>query len=115
LVAPSGPLRNEADVATGIANARSYGWDAVVGDHVLARYSYFAADDAKRVSDFNRMLRDDSIDAIWCLRGGYGAMRVLDQLDYDAMRRSPKAIMGYSDISALHAAFGRRCNLVSYH
>ena len=115
LVAPSGPLKGDSDVEAGTANARSLGWDPVVGDHVLERYSYFAARDADRIADFNSALRDDSIDAIWCLRGGYGAMRILESLDYDAASRHPKPIMGYSDISVLHAAFGRVCEIVSYH
>lgn len=115
LVAPSGPLKGGADVDTAIATAKSFGWETIVGEHVLARYSYFAASDADRIGDFNTALRDDSIDAIWCLRGGYGAMRIVEHLDYDAARRHPKPIMGYSDISVLHAAIGRACEIVSYH
>jgi muramoyltetrapeptide carboxypeptidase len=103
------------DVDTAIANIESFGWDAAVGDHVLARYSYFAAPDSDRITDFNAALHDDGVDAIWCLRGGYGAMRIVEHLDYDAARRHPKPIMGYSDVSVLHAAFGRACEAVSYH
>ncbi len=115
LVAPSGPLHGEADVERGIATARSFGWDAIVGKWVLARYSYFAATDSQRLEDFNGALRNDSIDAVWCLRGGYGTMRMLTQIDWDALRRHPKAVMGYSDITALHSAIGRMCDIVSYH
>lgn len=115
LVAPSGPLHGSVDIETAVATARSFGWDATVAEHALARYSYFAATDEDRISDFNAALRDDSIDAIWCLRGGYGVMRILEHLDYDAMRRHPRPIMGYSDISGLHAAVGRACEIVSYH
>ena len=97
------------------ASVKSMGWESTVGRHVLERYSYFAATDAARADDFNEALCDDSVDAIWCLRGGYGVMRILDQLDYDAMRRHPKPVMGYSDISALHAAVGRACEIVTYH
>jgi muramoyltetrapeptide carboxypeptidase len=114
-VAPSGPLRGEADIQTAVATVQSFGCQATVGEHVLARYSYFAATDAERIADFNVALRDDSVDAIWCLRGGYGAMRILDHLDYGAMRRHPKPVMGYSDVSAIHAAVGRTCEIVSYH
>jgi len=115
LVAPAGPLRGATDVETAISNVKSLGWESVVGDHVLDRYSYFAAPDSHRIADFNAALRDDTIDAIWCLRGGYGAMRIVEQLDYDAARRHPKPVMGYSDISVLHAAIGRACEIVSYH
>lgn len=115
LVAPSGPLKDRNDVDTALATSRSLGWETTVGEHVLARYSYFAAPDADRIADFNAALRDDSVDAIWCLRGGYGVMRILEHLDYDAARRHPKPIMGYSDITGLHAAIGRACEIVSYH
>ncbi len=115
LVAPSGPLQGQSDIDTALATVRSFGWDAIVSENVLRRDSYFAATDAQRIADFNAALRDDSIDAIWCLRGGYGVMRILDCLDYDAMRRHPKPVMGYSDISALHAAVGRACEIVTYH
>ncbi len=100
---------------TAIATAHSLGWECAVGEHVLERFSYLAASDTDRIADFNAALRDDSIDAIWCLRGGYGVMRILDHLDYEAMRRHPKPVMGYSDISALHAAVGRACEIVTYH
>jgi len=114
-VAPSGPLKDRGDVETALETARSFGWETTVGEHVLARYSYFAAKDADRIADMNAALRDDSIDAIWCLRGGYGVMRILEHLDYDAARRHPKPVMGYSDISGLHAAMGRACEIVTYH
>jgi len=114
LVAPAGPLR-DADLERGIANTRAFGWEPVVGDHVLERDGYLAGSDEHRIADLNRFARDESIDAIWCLRGGYGAMRLLDALDYDAFAARPRAIIGYSDITALHAAIGQRANLVTFH
>jgi muramoyltetrapeptide carboxypeptidase len=114
LVAPSGPLR-DADLDHALANARSFGWEPVTGDHVLDHREYLAGRDEDRVADLNRFARDDSIDAIWCIRGGYGAMRLLEAIDYDAWRRHPKALIGYSDITALHAAIGCRAGLVTYH
>jgi len=115
LVAPAGPLRSDADLSRAVDNVRSFGWEPVVGDHVLGRVGYFAGTDEQRARDFNRALRDDSIDAIWCIRGGYGAMRILDALDYDAALRRAKPIIGYSDITAIHAALGCRGDVVTYH
>jgi muramoyltetrapeptide carboxypeptidase len=115
LVAPAGPLRGEADLARAVDNVRSFGWEPVVGQHVLARTGYFAGTDEQRAHDFNTALRDDSIDALWCIRGGYGAMRILDVIDYDAALRRPKPLIGYSDITALHAALGTRAEVVTYH
>jgi muramoyltetrapeptide carboxypeptidase len=115
LVAPSGPLRDATDLERAIANVRSFGWEPVVGEHILERDGYLAGSDQHRIADLNRLARDDSIDAIWCLRGGYGAMRLLDAIDYDAFAQRPRALIGYSDITALHAAIGQRANLVTFH
>jgi muramoyltetrapeptide carboxypeptidase len=115
LVAPSGPLRDATDLERGIQNVRMFGWEPAVGDHVLARDGYLAGSDEQRLADLNRFARDDSIDAIWCLRGGYGATRLLDGIDYQAFARRPRALIGYSDITALHAAIGQRANLVTFH
>ena len=115
LVSPAGPLRGEGDLVRAIENARSLGWEPVVGTHALARDGYLAGPDDARLADLNRALADDAVDAVWCIRGGYGTMRLLDRLDYDALRRRPKAIIGYSDITAVHAAVGRHAGLVTFH
>lgn len=115
LVAPAGPLRNESDLQLACDNARAMGWEPVVGEHVLARVGYLAGDDDRRLADLNRLAADRSIDGIWCIRGGYGAMRLLDRIDYSSWFRRPKALIGYSDITALHCALSTRADLVSYH
>ena len=115
LVAPSGPLRDARELDAAIANARALGWEPVASTQAMARSGYLAGDDRLRAAELDRAFADDSIDGIWCLRGGYGAMRLLTALDYDALRRRPKVLIGYSDITALHAAVGARCGIVSYH
>lgn len=115
LVAPSGPLRDEQDLARAVDATRALGWEPVVGEHVLERAGYLAGSDAHRLADLNRYARDASIDGIWCIRGGYGATRLLDAIDYDAWRHHPKTLIGYSDITALHCAIGRKAALVTFH
>ena len=115
LVAPAGPLRDSSELERAIENARSLGWEPVPSKHVLARRRYLAGSDAERADDLNRAFRDAHIDGVWCVRGGYGAMRLLDRLDYDALSRHSKALLGYSDVSSLHAAVRARCRLVTYH
>ena len=115
LVAPAGPLRGPDELTASIAHAESLGWQPVAGEHALRRDGYLAGSDAERLLDLNAALQDDRIDGIWCVRGGYGAMRLLDAVDYDAMRRRPKALLGYSDITALHAAFAVRSGVCTYH
>jgi muramoyltetrapeptide carboxypeptidase len=115
LVAPAGPLRDPADLERAASNAHSLGWEPVVGEHALDTLGYLAGSDEARASDLNRALRDPRVDGIWCIRGGYGSARILDALDYDALRAHPRAIIGYSDITALHAAIGQSADLVTFH
>ncbi|HJU64482.1 MAG TPA: LD-carboxypeptidase [Gemmatimonadaceae bacterium] len=115
LVAPAGPLRGPGDLDRAIANTRALGWEPVVSPHALERAGYFAGDDEARAADLNDALRDARIDGVWCLRGGYGAMRLLDRIDWSALRGRAKPILGYSDVTALHGAIARQAGIVSYH
>lgn len=115
LVAPAGPLRGADDLRRAEANARSLAWEPVRGAHVLDRAGYLAGADRARLSDLNAALADDAIGIIWCTRGGYGAMRLLEHIDYASLRRRPKVFLGYSDVTALHAAIATRCEIVTYH
>ena len=115
LVAPAGPLIKPEELPRAQENARAFGWEPIVMPHATDRVGYLAGRDRDRLDDINHALRDPKIDALWCLRGGYGLIRILPGIDYDALDRAPKAIIGYSDISALHAAVQRKCRLISYH
>lgn len=115
LVAPAGPVSKEGTFHTAVQQARSFGWEPVIGDNATARTRYLAGSDDQRLHDLNAALSDDSIDGIWCLRGGYGVMRILDGLDVAAMRARPRALIGFSDITALHAALGSQAQVIGYH
>ncbi len=115
LIAPGGPLKGEDDLQRAEDNARALGWEPRRGSHVLACDGYLAGNDGDRLADLNAALTDDDVDAVWCLRGGYGVMRILNNVDYAALRRRPKPLIGYSDVTALHAAIATRCEVVSYH
>jgi muramoyltetrapeptide carboxypeptidase len=82
-------------------------------DHAFR--GYLAGPDGQRVEELNHYLRSDDVDAIFFSRGGYGAMRVLDRVDYDAIRRNPRPIVGFSDITALHQAVAIRAGIASFH
>lgn len=115
LVAPAGPLQKPEELPRAQENARTLGWEPVVGAHATEKTGYLAGHDRDRLNDINRALRDPKIEAIWCLRGGYGMMRILPGIDYEALSRTPKTIIGYSDVTALHAAVQRKCGLVTFH
>lgn len=79
------------------------------------RHGYLAADDAQRAKELNEAFADDTIHGVWCIRGGYGAHRLLPLLDFDVIRAHPKRFFGYSDVTALHTAFHQECGFATYH
>ena len=81
----------------------SWGLEVVLGDTVNASYHQFAGDDAYRAADLQRFIDDDSIKAIICARGGYGCIRMVDLVDFSRMQTNPKWLVGFSDITLLHA------------
>lgn len=103
IVAPSGILKNRAaEIEEAKTLLKSWGLHPVVGKHVFKQNNHFAGTDAERCEDFQNALDDPKIKAIWCARGGYGAVRILDKLNYTKFKANPKWIIGYSDITALH-------------
>jgi len=81
----------------------SWGLVPVLGSTINAESDQFAGDDALRSQDFQKMLDRDDIKAIWCARGGYGTIRMLDELDFSTFMKQPKWIVGYSDVTVLHS------------
>ena len=113
LVAGAGPVP-EGGVERAIQRVESLGWQAVPGDNCRCRTGYLAGTDQERAADLNAALRDPSIAAVWFLRGGYGTMRILPQLDWKALREHPKALIGFSDNTAVHLA-AQRDGVVGFH
>lgn len=118
VVAPSGPVPEER-LQAGLDVLRGWDLDPVVAPHVLDRhgeFDYLAGTDADRTADLQAAWCDPSVDAVLCARGGYGAQRMVDLLDWDAMRAAgPKVFVGFSDITVLHQAFANRLGLVTLH
>ncbi len=115
LVCGSGPLRGEADVARAESHCRTFGWEPVRGAGVLAQAGYLAGDDATRLRDVQWALDDPTIDAVWCVRGGYGLTRIVPQLSFAAFAAHPKPVLGFSDVTALHRAIATQVGVVSFH
>ena len=118
VVAPSG--RNDADlVAAGCAVLTGWGLEVEVAPHALASHpdlSYLAGNDTGRAADLQQAWLDPRIEAVVCARGGYGAQRIADQLDWTAMAEvPPKIFTGFSDITALHEAFALRLGVTTLH
>jgi len=78
------------------------GLRVIIGEHTLGQYTYFSGTDAERLSDFQRALDDNSVKAIICARGGYGCVRIVEQIQWANLLREPKWIVGFSDITVFH-------------
>jgi muramoyltetrapeptide carboxypeptidase len=115
LVAPAGPLLERDDLVRAEALCRALGYEPLLGSNTAERYGYFAGTDEQRLADLNGALRDPELSAVWCIRGGYGTTRILDRVDFDALARRPKPLIGYSDITAILNAATRSTGVVTFH
>jgi muramoyltetrapeptide carboxypeptidase len=114
LVAPSGAMQGKvADAAAEVLE--TWGLRVRLGEHALGRHLYLAGTDDERLGDLNGALRDEEVRGVLCLRGGYGAQQIADDIDFDAVRADPKVVMGFSDITALHAALWTEAGLATVH
>ena len=115
LVSPSKATDEPLDLQIAQEVMQALGFKVKTGKHLAARRGHLAGTDAERASDINAMFADKEVKAIICLRGGSGAARVLPLLDYDLIRKNPKILLGYSDITALHNAIHAQTGLVTFH
>ena len=102
IVAPAGKI-NKGDLDNAIDLIKKNGFIPVIGKYVYHTFYNFAGTDQDRLEDFQSMLNDKTLDAIWCARGGYGTIRIIDKLDFSNFNHHPKLIIGYSDITILHS------------
>jgi len=114
IVAPASPFdRQRFD--RGLRWLESAGYHPIVPDGLFGRRGYLAGSDQHRADLINRFFVDRSVNAIMCARGGYGSMRILPFLDYDAIQKHPKIIAGFSDITALLNVISMKSRLVTFH
>ena len=119
VIAPSGPIDPDR-LQAGAHLLESWGLQVEVGEHVLGRtrHGYLAGTDAERASDFVRAWCDPTVAAVMCARGGYGTHRMIDLVDWSALRAArhddpPPALVGFSDVTALHEAVGVELGVAS--
>lgn len=116
ICSPAGPSP-EANATRATAALQARGYDVRLTPGALARHpdcNYLAGTDDLRAAELNGLLADPSVDMVLCARGGYGCARILDRIDYDAIRRDPKPIVGYSDITALTLGVFARTGVVGF-
>lgn len=114
LISASGATRKEA-LPKAVEAVEKLGFKVVIGETCRERHGYLAGKDVLRAKEVNDMFRDPAIDGIFCIRGGYGATKILPLLDYEMIGENPKVFTGYSDVTALHIVFNQKCDFVTYH
>lgn len=115
VIAPASAPPDPKAVDRAAAGLEQLGFKPKLGRNVRARLGFLAGTDRERATDLMAMFTDKRVKAIICLRGGYGTARILDRLDYNIIRRHPKILSGYSDITSLHFAVAKSTGLVCFH
>ncbi|MDR3668037.1 MAG: LD-carboxypeptidase [Ignavibacteriaceae bacterium] len=113
IISPSSPVSDRERLDGSVSYFESMGYRVRVGKNVLKERGYLAGTDEERVEDIHSMFLDDEVKLIICLRGGYGAARLLDKIDYNIIKKHPKIFCGYSDITVLQNAIFKKTGLVT--
>ena len=114
LIAPGGYTNDEA-IEQAVRRIEALGFRVRTGTHLRAVYGNYAGPVAQRLEDLHAMFADPEVRGLWCIRGGSGCISLLSGIDYGLIRRHPKVLIGYSDITALHLAILRHARLVTFH
>jgi muramoyltetrapeptide carboxypeptidase len=114
ILAPAGPVEEE-ELLPGVEALELLGFRVRLSPHALLKEGYLAGPDELRLQDLHALFLDDEVKAIICARGGYGSLRLFDRIDFDLIRKRPKILVGYSDITALLLAVYKRARLVTFH
>ncbi len=113
IVAPASPMKPER-LQKGVQYLENLGYRTKLGESVNHIHGYLAGRDAARTNDINIMFADPTVKAVFCVRGGYGTPRLVSEIDYDLIKKNPKIVVGYSDITALQLAIYAKTSLVSF-
>ncbi|PWL74498.1 hypothetical protein DBY21_09265 [Candidatus Gastranaerophilales bacterium] len=116
IIAVCGGIEKEASVCVerAVKLFEAEGFNVVVSKDIYEKDRYLAGSDDLRLKNLHEFFENKEIDAIICLRGGYGAIRLVEKLDYEIIRKNPKIFCGFSDVTALNLMFYKRAGIVSY-
>ena len=114
IVAPARKIKQQ-EIISAITLFKNWGLKVLLGENIHAVNNQFAGDDDQRMSDFQAMLDNENVKAIISARGGYGTIRIIDKLDFSGFVNNPKWIVGYSDITVLHAHIQQNFQVQSLH
>ena len=102
ILATAGIISDSTIIDNGIELLKSWGLQVKLGKNLYESNGHFAGTDKQRLEDFQNAIDDDNIKAVWCARGGYGTVRIIDVIDFTSFKKKPKWIIGFSDVTVLH-------------
>ncbi|MCF6365503.1 MAG: LD-carboxypeptidase [Bacteroidales bacterium] len=114
LITPAGFITKQK-LKNAVQNIENLGFEAFWYGSVSDKKGYLAGTDKARIEELHKMYKNNSVKAILCVRGGYGATRILDLIDYELIKQNPKPLIGYSDITALHSAIYKKTGQIGFH
>lgn len=115
LITPATYVPNPDALAVAERTLKFFGLRMKMAKNAGKRMGDYHRSIEERLDDLHEMFRDREVSAVFCIRGGYGSMHLLDRIDYDLIRRNPKIFLGYSDITAMHLAIQKRARLITFH
>jgi muramoyltetrapeptide carboxypeptidase len=115
LITPATYVPDPDRLALAERTIKYFGLRMKMGKNAGKRMNDYRVSIDERLDDLHAMFRDNDVDAVFAIRGGYGSMHLLDRIDYDLIRRNPKIFLGYSDITAMHLAISKQAKLVTFH
>ncbi|MGD9947861.1 MAG: LD-carboxypeptidase [Desulfobulbus sp.] len=115
LFCPAGPVRDPSSLQAAIKRTQDLGFKVKLCGPVELVGGYIAADDSQRAANLHALWDDETVKAIWAIRGGFGCLRMVEMLDWELFRRFPKWLVGFSDVTILLQGLRERSNLVSIH
>ncbi len=114
ILATAGAVEDKENVLRAKKFFEDKGFRVVLSENIFDEFRYLSGTDEKKIEEIHKFFSDPNIDAIICMRGGYGAVRLIKKLDYELIKNNPKIFCGYSDISALSAMILKKSNLMTY-
>ncbi len=115
LISPASPVYDPKDFDEMLINVKNMGFTLKLGKHVRDRWGFLAGSDKDRAQDLMDMFADPNVDAILCVRGGWGCNRILEHIDFDIIKNNPKPLIGFSDITSLHMSIQAKTGVITFH
>ncbi len=115
IIAPAGPVHNENDFSAGLKILTDLGFKTRYRNDILRHNDFLAGTDQDRLAELHELWRDPEVKAILAVRGGYGCLRLLPDLDFNLIRQQPKVLIGFSDLTVLLSTIQQRTGLITFH